>query len=168
MATQWNDPAWRQRMSDPLAFTASYLPLQEQAPGSAPVSPRGAPAASPSGAESGWALGARAERWTLYHQVTLLERAFRRTLTVFAATPSSAADMLGGCAAEAGGAGSSSSAAAAAAASPICSHLHWCLPVIAQLLSCLHGLWDPCVKVRRRGWVAGGTGSPSCNWRCVG
>jgi hypothetical protein len=101
----------------------------------------------------------RAERWALYHQATLLERAFRRTLsishsthdpgqvlpTTLAARPSASEGAGSGVAVDAGllhrpkGGGP----APGGAPGPCVAHLGWSLPVVAQLLRCLHGLWAP-------------------------
>ncbi|GAX73215.1 hypothetical protein CEUSTIGMA_g668.t1 [Chlamydomonas eustigma] len=135
VASQWNQPEWRQGLASTHAFANKYLPVQQQGPGS-------------------YVLGARAERWTLYHQVTLLERAFRRTLTATAPQSDTVLPpaLLAAAAAAAGEGphGTSSSAAAASCvaarfpSSSACSaHMSWILPVVAQLLKCLHGFWAP-------------------------
>jgi len=124
----WTDPAWLQSMSSPLAFVQRFMPVESNSQGMVTV-------------------GARSERWALYHQVTLVERAIRRT------TPSSSWALQQQLQQGAGdGAGAPGSAAAVsggaqAAVDHACNpHLTWFLPAAAQLLRCIHGLGAPGLK----------------------
>ena len=117
-------------------------------------------------------LPLRAERWALYHQATLLERAYRRTLS---AAPPSESVLPAAMVASAASDGAAAAAAAAGNTAAIggggmsvngvgtvigprpkgggpvpggppgacIAHMPWSLPVIAQLLRCLHGLFAP-------------------------
>ncbi|GLI64319.1 hypothetical protein VaNZ11_007546 [Volvox africanus] len=123
IAEQWSSAEWQAAVASPQAFVEAYMPLV----------PSAAAAAGGSGC-SPMNLGARERRWTLYHQVTLLERALRRTAP---AMPSGAAASGG----SGGGAASSSPAE-----HPFNPHLEWCLPPVARLVACIHALSDPRVR----------------------
>ncbi|KAG2446348.1 hypothetical protein HXX76_000935 [Chlamydomonas incerta] len=164
IAQQWASPEWQATVASPQAFISSYMPLTPSAGGGGP-GPGGAGAAGPSGAAaggsgSGYELGSRERRWTLYHQVTLLERAIRRTTPLEAARPaastsgaaggtpsllspstSSNATSAAAVAAAAGGA-----AAAPSPDHPFAAHLEWCLPPVARIIACVHALADPRVR----------------------
>lgn len=111
MASQWGDAAWRQKIASPQAFAASFLTLTTST------------TEATIGSMGQVSLGSRGERWTLYHQCTLLERAYRRSLTL----PPSQEHPPGG-------------------SGPCSPHLGWSLPVVCQILFCLHGLWAPEMK----------------------
>ncbi|GIL52037.1 hypothetical protein Vafri_7993 [Volvox africanus] len=123
IAEQWSSAEWQAAVASPLAFVQAYMPLV----------PSAAAAAGGSGCGP-LDLGSRERRWTLYHQVTLLERALRRTAP---ATPSGPA----------GGGGSGGGAASSPPAEhPFNLHLEWCLPPVARLVACIHALSDPRVR----------------------
>ena len=117
MAAQWTDASWRQKIATPQAFAASFLSLTP--------SPLGVNAGSSSSSSPLVSLGSRSERWTLYHQCTLLERAYRRSL-ILPSSQAHADPPPGG--------------------GPCSPHLPWSLPVVCQILYCLHGLWAPEMK----------------------
>jgi len=129
IATEWAQPAWQATVSSPETFVQAYLPLHP-APGPTPDQP-----------STTFQVGARAQRWTLYHQLTLLERALRR------AQPSSSKDAA---AAPPAAAGTPDAVAGAPAGPgvpeqpqvqhPMCEHLEWCLPAIAAVFRVLQGL----------------------------
>lgn len=80
----------------------------------------------------------RGERWALYHQATLVERAFRRTLVP--ADDGEAASVAVPPAVP--------SPADGGVDRPCVEHLAWSVPVLAHLLHCLHGLWAPETRER--------------------
>jgi exportin-5 len=123
LASQWSDPSWRQSIGTPLSFAATFLPLEQMQE------------AQTHGTT--FSLGARAKRWSLYHQATLLERAYRRTLTGPNIQQQDRQHQQ-----SSSGCGTDASPCSSHALS---IHLSWSLPVVAQLLRCLHGLWEPSV-----------------------
>ncbi|KAG2429155.1 hypothetical protein HYH02_014190 [Chlamydomonas schloesseri] len=173
IAQQWASPQWQATVASPQAFISSYMPLTPIAGGGGGGGVPGPGGAGPSGAAaggsgSGYELGARERRWTLYHQVTLLERAIRRTAplesaaktgpgpgsasgatpsllspsTSFNASSATAAAITGGASA----ASSSPSPSSSGPDHPFCAHLEWCLPPVARMIACVHALADPRVR----------------------
>ncbi|EFJ50786.1 hypothetical protein VOLCADRAFT_88659, partial [Volvox carteri f. nagariensis] len=123
--------------ASPLAFVQAYMPLVPGVAGSAAAGSAGSGGVSPG--KPSLELGARERRWTLYHQVTLLERALRRT----APAPVAAG---GGSGSGSGGGAASSPPPGSSVEHPFSPHLEWCLPPVARLVACIHALADPRVR----------------------
>lgn len=118
--TAWSDPAFQATLNSPEAFITQY------------VLPIGGTAAAPE-------VGGAAARWTLYHQVHLIERALRSTHKVQVSTSVEAV------AAVAAG-GVLPSAPVLSSTNPLGPHMQWALPVLFKLLSCLQSLWSPACR----------------------
>lgn len=95
----------------------------------------------------GRAVPCRAERWALYHQLTLLERALRRT-----APPDPGPGGTGPGPGPGGGPAAANGTASGANGAlalphypdhPFNQHLQWCLPPVAQVLRDINALQAP-------------------------
>ena len=90
----WSEPEWQSRVSSPTTFMAFYIPITS------------------SNGET--EIGSGRERWALYHEVHLLERAIRR--------------MQGG-----GTPGISH---------PLTEHMKWAIPSLLHLCACLNAVFS--------------------------
>ena len=83
----------------------------------------------------------RAERWTLYHQLTLLERSIRRAaVSESSGLPSTSYAPSLALGVSTAGNAAPESASHSPPSNAFNAHLHWFLPPVASLLRCVHGL----------------------------
>eukprot|EP00798_Chlamydomonas_sp_ICE-L_P025268 gene25268-10923_t len=155
MHASWTSASFRQAIASPLAFVQHFLPIERVVEAGAQSDPS---TSTTSPSYVGPVIGSRSERWSLYHQLTLLERSIRRTtsplahaaamserwslyhqLTLLERSIRRTASPLAHAAAM-----SSSQADLQQQQQqpdhPFNAHLHWFLPSVGSLLHCVHGL----------------------------
>uniref|UniRef100_A0A1D1ZT05 Uncharacterized protein n=1 Tax=Auxenochlorella protothecoides TaxID=3075 RepID=A0A1D1ZT05_AUXPR len=107
----WAEHGFHAALASPAAFRATYMPVRPTA--QAGLTP------GPAAAAATHLVGGAAQRWALYHELHLVERAARRLAPAAGAPAPAAADQ------------------------PFLAHARWALPCILRTLACIQAVWSP-------------------------